>query len=185
MQVIKSDKGYYIVKPDKGKKLTDGIEILEKNQEICLGIGDSPDNWWEISEIINIFINELSLLMPNYNGDHYKLERIYDMILQKNILELSFNSKKYSGFEVLGITGGNYNKIRITYKSNTSIPLKLQFNYNSSVIQMLEPTDEWATTEIDISDIPYINTFELYVQPTNEPCVGTLCISELVAIEDD
>ena len=37
-----------ILKPSKNMRLTNGVDIAEK--DVCLGVGDSVDNWYEITE---------------------------------------------------------------------------------------------------------------------------------------
>ena len=37
-----------ILKPSKNMRLTNGVDIAEK--DVCLGVGDSVDNWYEITD---------------------------------------------------------------------------------------------------------------------------------------
>ena len=46
--VIRTDITLIELKPSKGMKLTNGTDIAEN--EIYIGVGDSADNWYEITE---------------------------------------------------------------------------------------------------------------------------------------
>lgn len=38
------------IKPSEGMALTNGETYSEPNTSVSLGVNDSPDNWWEITE---------------------------------------------------------------------------------------------------------------------------------------
>lgn len=185
MKITKTKNGITVITPEPEKNLTNGQITLSKNESTYLGCEDDPKNWNEISCISNILLDASSIILSNQNGDIYESNIIFDDVLLKNILKISVNSRNYSGFRIENIVGGEYNKMILTYKSDIEIPLKIQFNGNISVVQILDSTEKWKSEEIILSDIPYINTCELYIQPIDKPCVGTLYISELVAIEDN
>lgn len=46
--LIKEDIILRKLTPDDGKRLTNGIDIAER--DVFIGVGDSEDNWYEITE---------------------------------------------------------------------------------------------------------------------------------------
>ncbi len=46
--MIKETITTIVLKPEEGMRLTNGTDIAEK--DVWLGVGDSPDNWHEITE---------------------------------------------------------------------------------------------------------------------------------------